>query len=1075
MAIRLLGGFGADVGGTPVPDSAWRLRKARAVVKVLALRPEHGVHPERLQELLWPERDPASAGNNLRQALYQARRALAAAGADGAAALAMRGDLLALHPDAEVDVAAFELAAARAEHSGSVADLEAAVAAYAGELLPEDPYEPWAVEPRRALADRHVRLLEALAAAREQADGPAAAIEPLRRVIAAEPLHEPAHRALMRTLTAAGRRAQALEHYGHLRELLSRATAADPEPETRALYRELLAGQEPAAPAPAGPPPAAAAARLPWQGTSFVGRERELAELDRTLAGARLVTLTGPGGAGKTRLALEAARRREPHHADGAWAVELAPLGDGELVAQTVAAALGLELRVGDAGPPALVRHLAGSDLLVVLDNCEHLAPAVGELTATLLAGCPRIRVLATSRAPLRVPGEVDWRVPSLGLADPTAPGDLATLAATDSVRLFCERASAANARFALGEANARAVAEVCWRVDGLPLAIELAAARVAALSPAQVAERLGDALRVLRGARTSGLTRQQTLEATIDWSHELLTEPERRLFRRLSVFAGGFDLEAAEAVADADVPELASLVDQSLVIVEDEDGGDAYRYRLLEPIRQYAAARLAAAREGAGFAERHARRYAALAAAPGGRVDDLEPGRLAQLERDHDNLRAGLAWTLQHDPAAAPGFAAGVAGLWLLRLHLSEGSRWLELALEAAAEPDLDRAAALHARQAIERRRPRDYDVADRMCAERAGVHRALGDRRGEALSVLDHADGTMTRGHFDRAAELAERATALAAADGDPALRAAACERTGLVHAWRHDLDAALEHFDATLAQLTAAASSASPCSAVFSMGGLVPVVLTPEHRPVFGLEETAMHFRRVPPALSRAFVLGHIAHVHRIAGRHDDARAALDRALPIVRAHGDELGEGMVLLQRGNLERDAGDLEAAADHLSRGLALRRRLRDARGVIVGLNGLGIVAGRAGDRERAEGILAEPRRLAEARVDGPGQSGCCVAMADVARCAGDHAAARDWLVEALERFSEPTGLPGHASWLHVMAAHEALALHDGAALRHHLGRARAAFTVTGDRLGPRCCDALQRLAGDANGVLTAC
>jgi tetratricopeptide (TPR) repeat protein len=247
-------------------------------------------------------------------------------------------------------------------------------------------------------------------------------------------------------------------------------------------------------------------------------------------------------------------------------------------------------------------------------------------------------------------------------------------------------------------------------------------------------------------------------------------------------------------------------------------------------------------------------------------------------------------------------------------------------------------------------------------MCAERAGVHRALGDRRGEALSLLDHADGTMTRGHFDRAAELAERATALAAADGDPALRAAACERTGLVCAWRHDLDAALEHFDATLAQLTAASSSPSPCSAVFSMGGLVPVVLTPEHRPVFGLEETAMHFRRVPPALSRGFVLGHIAHVHRIAGRHDDARAALDRALPIVRAHGDELGEGMVLLQRGNLERDAGDLEAAADHLTRGLALRRRLRDALAT-AGVQPLECADGERFDAARQRAVDRVPTR----------------------------------------------------------------------------------------------------------------
>jgi predicted ATPase len=702
-----------------------------------------------------------------------------------------------------------------------------------------------------------------------------------------------------------------------------------------------------------------------------------------------------------------------------------------------------------------------------VLDNCEHLAPAAGELTRTLLAGCPRLRVLATSRAPLRLPGEVDWRVPSLQLADPAALPDLAELAATDAVRLFCERASAASVRFALTEANARAVAEVCWRVDGLPLAIELAAARVAALSPAQIAERLGDALRVLRSARPAGLTRQQTLEATIDWSHDLLTAPERRLFRRLSVFAGGFDLEAAEAVADADIPELASLVEQSLVLAEDD--GDAYRYRLLEPVRQYAAGRLADEGEAGELAERHARRYAGMAAAPGGGVEDLDPRRLGRLEREHDNVRAALAWTLRHDPAAAPRFATGVAGLWLLRLHLREGSRWLERALEAAPAPDLERAAALHARQAIERRRPTDYDLADRLCEERTALHRRLGDRRGEILSMLDHADGAMTRGYLDLAGGLVERALALADADGDRALRAAVHERAGLVSASGHDCRGALAELETALGLL--AGLDGPPCSAVVSLGGLVPAVRASADRPSLALEETAMHFRRVPPSLSRAFVLAHMAAVHRLAGRHADSRAALDEALRVVRAHGDVLGEGLVELQRGNLEREAGDLEAAETHLVRGLDLRRGAGDVRGVMVALNALGVVAGRNGDRERAERILAEPLRLAEARADGPGQSGCCVAMADVAHVAGDHAAAHRWLVEALERFPEPAGLPGHASWLHLMAGHEALALADHAALLRHLDRARELFAVTGDLAGPACCDAL---ADAANATLTA-
>ena len=1082
VRIRLLGGFGVEVGDARVPDTAWRLRKAQALVKLLALRPERALHPERLQALLWPDRDAASAGNNLRQALYQARRALSAAGADGAAVLVSRGALVALGACVTVDVSAFEAAAAVAEASQRVTDLEAAVAAYTGELLPEDAFEPWSAGPRRALADRHVQLLTALAAALQEREGPAAAVEPLRRAVAADPLHEEAHRGLMRALAAAGRRTQALEHYATLRAVLERETGADPDAATRALYRELLTGgpsgagtrlpRRDGARADGGAP-----GRIPWQATSFVGRERELAALQPVLAADRLVTLTGPGGVGKTRLALEAATRRAGAHPDGAWVAELAALPDSDALAQTVATALGLELLPGDAGPEALAHHLAGRDLLLVLDNCEHVGPAVAALARVLLRDCPGLRLLATSRAPLHVPGEVDWRVPSLRLADPGALPALDQLAGSDAVRLFCERAAAANARFRLSEDNAEAVAAVCWRVDGLPLAIELAAARVAALAPAQIGERLGDALAVLRGAGsgsgTPGLTRQQTLEATLDWSHDLLAPGERVLFRRLAVFAGGFGLDAAETVAGADVPGLASLVDQSLVLVD--DAGPEYRYRLLEPIRQYAAAKLAAAAEGGQLADAHARAYAARAAVPGGAVDDLDPAQVDRLERDHDNLRAALAWTLHHDPGASAAFAAGVAGLWLLRLHLQEGARWLERALAAAPDPTAGRVAALGARQAIERRRPMDYDHADRLCEERVAISRHLGDHRGEVLALLDHVDGTMTRGYLDRAAALAAEAAEAAelAEDGlGPAMRAAAQERMGLVRACRHESGAALGHFEAALELAAAARASEERCSAVFSLAGLVPVVPPDGVRPTFGLEETVMHFRRVPPALSRAFVLGHVAQVHRIERRHGAARAVLEEALAIVRAHGDELGEGLLLLQLGTLERDAGDLAAAAGLLERGLELRRRHRDVRGVVVGLSGLGVVAGRTGDRERAEHLLAEPRRIVDARVDGPGKAGCCMALADVAHAAGDPAGALGWLREALRAFYDRANLPAHASWVHLMAAHDAFALGDRTATEHHLQQARAAFALTGDRIGPGCCAALERRA---TALLTPC
>ncbi len=1049
LNVRLLGGFDVQVDGTPVADDAWRLRKARSVVKVLALQTGRALHPERMQALLWPDRDRTAAANNLRQALYQARRALATAGADGAAVLSVRGDLLMLCSDGDIalDIDAFGDAAGAADRTGAPAELERALAAYGGELLPEDPYEPWAADARRALAERHLGLLLTLAALRTQTGDHEGAADPLRRALVADPLHEPAHRALMVAYAAAGRRQQALGHYAELRATLDRELATEPEPDTRALYRRLLA--EPVE-TPAVRPPG-----LPWQPTSFVGRERELTELGRVLPGARLVTLTGPGGCGKTRLAFEAAARRADAHRDGVRAVELAALADPALVSQAVASALGLDLRQDEDADEALATHLCARDMLLVLDNCEHLLGACARAVSALLARCPGVHVLATSRAPMHVPGELDWRVPSLGLVEPQA--ELERLLRSDAVRLFCQRAAAACAGFVLSAANAAAVAEICWRVDGLPLAIELAAARSAALLPAQVAERLGDALSVLRSARPTGLTRQQTLEATLDWSHDLLSETERRLFRRLAVFAGGFDLPAAESICEADVPELAALVDQSLVVAE--EAGEAYRYRLLEPIRQYAMARLREAGELDALAERHARRFAALAAQPGGRVTECDLEQVDRLEREHDNLRAALDWTLARDPAASPAMAAAMAAVWLLRLHLREGSRWLDLALTAAPEASAARCEALHARQAIERRRPLAYSGADELCRQRTALHRALRDRPGEALSLLDAADGFAIGADLPGSVEAIAQAGEIAAELGEPALVAAVLEREGMVHMWRIEYTEAEYAYAAALAAL-AEAGDGPGRSAVLTVGGLVPPGPVPS-LPHPQLEETALHFRRVEPALSRAYVLGHRAYVDRILGRHADARVRLEEALGIVRSNRDVLGEGLVLAQRGNVEREAGDLDAAEMWLTRSLALRRRVLDLRGVLTTLLALGVVKGRAGDRAGAEALLEQPRRMAADVVDGPAYAGYCMAMADVAESADDAEAARRWLTEALTEFLEPTGLGLHASWVHVAAARHALALGDSAGLRHHLARAREYFASSGVTAGPAYCDAL--------------
>lgn len=433
---------------------------------------------------------------------------------------------------------------------------------------------------------------------------------------------------------------------------------------------------------------------LPARLASLIGREGDIAEIRDLLSrkNTRLVTLTGVGGCGKTRLALEVAAEARALFTDGVCLVELAPVTDPALVPTTTLAALEIGAPVGLSPLELLRASLASRDLLLVLDNCEHLIDACAHLAESLLRACPSLRVLATSREPLRIPGERAWRVRPLPVPGPAASASLDELVACPSVRLFIERAQAAVASFQLTPANAPLVARVCARLDGIPLAVELAAARVRVLSVAQILARLDDCFPVLVGGHRTAPLRHQTMQATLDWSYDLLRAPEQAVFRRLAVFVGSCDLEAAEAVcagesvAAADVLEIVTrLVDQSLVIATDESGMS--RFRLLEPVRQYAARRLVASEDAATAPARHTAVYFGLAerAARGLHGPD-QITWLARLEREQGNLRAVLRRAAETvDIATSLRLATFLTPFWETRCHLSEGRRWLESALDRA------------------------------------------------------------------------------------------------------------------------------------------------------------------------------------------------------------------------------------------------------------------------------------------------------------------------------------------------------------------------------------------------------
>jgi DNA-binding SARP family transcriptional activator len=543
VRIWVLGGFRVAMGAIHIEREAWRLRKAAALMKLLALAPSHRLHREQVMEALWPHLGKKAASNNLRNILHAARAILDSSA--GSRYLASEKDSLELCPrgDLWVDVDAFEEATAGARRSGDPAAYRAAINLYSGDLLPEDRYEEWAEGRRQELRRTWLSLHLELARAYEERGEYEKGIDVLQRTVLEDPSNEEVHASLMRLYAFSERQGEALAQYERLREALSGQLDAQVSATTEQLRKEIAAGTLlPARPTvtPTEEPSERDKHNLPAPRTSFVGREREMTGIERELAMMRLLTLTGAGGSGKTRLALEVARDLNGAYPDGVWLAELAPLSEGEFVAQTVAEVVGVHGQPGRSPTETLVEALRTKNMLLILDNCEHLVDDVAGLVASLLESCPYLRILATSREALGVSGEVIWPVSLLAVPDFATSPTVARLEGYEAVRLFVDRARQRVPTFALRPENAQAVAQICARLEGLPLAIELAAARIRMLSPLALLDRLKDRLKLLSGGPRDFSARQRALRSTIEWSHKLLSEAEQRLFRRLSAFSGG-------------------------------------------------------------------------------------------------------------------------------------------------------------------------------------------------------------------------------------------------------------------------------------------------------------------------------------------------------------------------------------------------------------------------------------------------------------------------------------------------------------------------------------------------------
>ena len=686
MEVRLFGELEAVAAGVPVPV---RGAKQRTVLALLALHRGQPVSADRLIDALWGDGQVANPVNALQAQIGQLRRTLGAT----AILTSDAGYALDICPD-DVDAARFEQLVAKGRRlleEGEMAlastVLGEALRLRRGEPLTEFAYAGFADAERAHLAELTLVAIETRAEADLVLGRHGELVGELEALCREYPLRERLWELLMLALYRAGRQAEALRAYTDARDRLVDELGIDPGPALRELEARILA-QDPslAAVGPAGlgaVPAPMATGNLRERLSSFVGRTAELQELSEAVRASRLVTLIGPGGVGKTRLAVEAAATLREEHRDGAWLVEFASVTEPGGVAPAVAGALGAAA-AGLVGPPSpgstvelIVRFLAGRSLVVVFDNCEHVIDQAAALAETLAGTVPGLRLIATSREPLGVPGEV---LVSVG-----------PLAVPSAVELFVDRARAVRPGFTADGHTRPVIDDICRRLDGLPLAVELAAARLRSLTLATLAERLDDRFRLLTvGARTA-LPRQQTLRAVVDWSYDLLFEDERRLFARLSVFAGGCDLDAAEAVcADDQVPAgeildiLSRLVDKSLVARPDA-GRDA-RFVQLQTLWRYGRDRLDESGEAGAMCARHGAYYRQMAEeAHEGLRGATGPMWRERLTSELGNLRAALDWFIAGaDADAALSLASGMAWLWFINGNFVEGARWLGDALGA-------------------------------------------------------------------------------------------------------------------------------------------------------------------------------------------------------------------------------------------------------------------------------------------------------------------------------------------------------------------------------------------------------
>lgn len=999
LTIGLFGPMRVLVGDQPLPPV--RSRKALWLLALLTLRHGRPVAREWLASTLWPDTDLSVAFTNLRPVIWELRRALG----DQAYRLQSpdRVTVILDLEGADVDLAAFDTAI----RQGDPEAFERALSLYRGPLLEGCP-EEWTPQERGAREQDCIHALQNLAEGAEAEGDHARAIDYYQRLISFDPWRDAPRRGVMTALAKSGDVNAALQVYRSFANTLRSEANLTPDEQTTALYTRLRAqsrSRNVSQPTPvktSEPAEAKISGYLPHALTSLFGRDDERMEVSILLRQRRLVTLLGPGGIGKTRLAMSIAKETAGEYSGGVWLVSLENLSEGSLVPGQVAAVLGIREEAASDVMKSIIQRLRRESLLLVLDNCEHLLDAVIPFCARLLGECGDVRILATSRESLGIMGERIYPVPALAVPDPTGlPQGQATrlrvLQSYEGVQLFVDRAQAVSAAFVLTGENAGSIAQICARLEGVPLAIELAAARVKAMTVDQIAERLDDHLRLLSGGNRSAAGRQQTLRATLDWSFALLSSQERTLLQRLSVFAGGWTLEAAEWVASgegidkSEVAELQSALTGKSIVGFDERTA---RFHLLETVRQYAAEKLAAAGETEVAMARHREWALGLAQQAEASFKGPQQGQwLDRLDSERPNLRSALA-TCDADPRVGLLLAGTLWRFWYIRGPHSEGSEQLQLVLERPCEDEVALAKAWYGRGCLAYSRT-DQPLARRCILEALGLQRRLGNPLGvaEALNVLGNIEASLSnnslaRSYYEASLEIRREL-------GHKPDLALILYNLGAFMMPNCDYEAAHYYLKESLRLYEELGDECGSAWCLVVLGWVC------EYQGEYGIargyaEDSHRRFSALADKRGTGWTHYLLARLETIADRYDQALEYAQQSLTLFIEVGDHNGVGNAWMAFASVEHEQGNLDRARQFIEKAQGEFSKAESSFGTSRAMYELGLVVYRQGDASWAQKLLTESLEIREAIGDLGGIAECLDTFAFFAADQGkDERAAR--------------------------------------------------------------------------------